>query len=63
MIGAQRLTGVYMDSPDIRAGLGMVGAALIARNETVLDNAQVIGRNFAGALEKLAMLGAQIELE
>ena len=41
----------------------MVGAALIARNETVLDNAQVIGRNFAGALEKLAMLGAQIELE
>ena len=63
VIGAQRLTGVYMDSPDIRAGLGMVGAALIARNETVLDNAQVIGRNFAGALEKLAMLGAQIELE
>ena len=63
VIGAQQLSGVYMDSPDIRAGLGMVGAALIARNETVLDNAQVIEQNFAGALDKLAALGAQIELE
>ena len=63
VIGRQPLHGVYMDSPDIRAGLGMVGAALIARGETVLDNAEVIEQNFADALDKLTALGARIERE
>ena len=63
VIGAHRLQGVYMDSPDIRAGLGMVGAALIARDETTMDNAQVIEQQFAGSLDQLVALGAQIEVE
>ena len=61
VIGAQQLKGIYMDSPDIRAGLGMIAAALIARGESVLDNAQVIEQSFAGVLNQLVALGAQIE--
>ncbi|MCY4008995.1 MAG: hypothetical protein OXF22_04510 [Anaerolineaceae bacterium] len=63
VVGAQALHGVYLDSPDIRAGLGMVAAALIAQGETVMDNAQVIEQQFAGTLDQLVSLGADIERE
>jgi len=52
-----------MDTPDVRAGLGMLGAALVAEGESIIDNAQVIERTFAGVLTKLKALGAQIEIE
>ena len=35
----------------------------VAEGESVIDNAQVIERTFAGVLTKLKGLGAQIEVE
>lgn len=63
VVGATPLHAIYMDTPDVRAGLGMLGAALIARGTSVIDNAQVIERSFAGVLGKLQALGAKITIE
>jgi UDP-N-acetylglucosamine 1-carboxyvinyltransferase len=63
VVGPTPLYAVYMDSPDIRTGLGMLGAALVAQGETVIDNAQVLRRNFAGVLGKLQALGAQMVIQ
>lgn len=63
VIGPAALRPIYMDSPDIRAGMGMVAAALIADGETVIDNAQIIDNAFEGVLGKLKALGAQITIE
>lgn len=63
VVGPTPLTGIYMDSPDVRAGLGMLAAALAARGESVIDNADVIERTFAGVFRKLQQLGAGITIE
>ncbi|MCB9452116.1 MAG: UDP-N-acetylglucosamine 1-carboxyvinyltransferase [Anaerolineaceae bacterium] len=63
VIGPTTLHGVYLDSPDVRAGLGMLGAALVARGETVIDNAQAIDRTFGNVFSKLQTLGARITIE
>jgi UDP-N-acetylglucosamine 1-carboxyvinyltransferase len=63
VVGPSPLLPIYMDSPDVRTGLGMIGAALIADGETVIDNAQVIAESFDGVFEKLQALGAGISVE
>jgi UDP-N-acetylglucosamine 1-carboxyvinyltransferase len=63
VVGGTPLHSTYMDTPDVRAGLGMLAAALAANGESVIDNAQVLERQFAGVLKKLQDLGAQIEIE
>lgn len=51
VVGHTPLHAIYVDSPDVRIGLGMLGAALVAHGTTVIDNAQTIGRSFEGVLE------------
>lgn len=63
VVGPTPLHPIYMDSPDIRAGLALMGAALIADGESVIDNAQALGRSFEGVFEKLQALGAKIVVE
>jgi UDP-N-acetylglucosamine 1-carboxyvinyltransferase len=63
VIGPSPLYGVYMDTPDVRAGMGMLGAALIAHGKSVIDNAQAIEQTFAGVFDKLRAIGAHIEVE
>ncbi len=61
VVGPSPLRAIYMDTPDVRIGLGMLGAALIAKGESVIDNAHAISRSFEHVLVKLQALGAQIE--
>jgi UDP-N-acetylglucosamine 1-carboxyvinyltransferase len=63
VVGPTPLHATYMDTPDVRTGLGILGAALIAEGESVIDNARVIERQFAGALTRLQALGAKISHE
>lgn len=63
VVGPAPLHAIYMDSPDVRAGLGMLAAALIAEGETIIDNAQQLNISFDGVITKLKALGAQIEIE
>jgi len=58
--GPSRLHAVTMSSPDIRAGMAMVIAALCARGTSTIHSAEVIYRGYENLVEKLAGLGAKI---
>ncbi|TVR21881.1 MAG: UDP-N-acetylglucosamine 1-carboxyvinyltransferase [Anaerolineaceae bacterium] len=63
VMGKHPLHAIYMDSPDVRSGLGMLAAALVADGESVIDNAQALRRSFDGVVTKLTALGAQVVIE
>ena len=63
VVGPAPLRGIYMDTPDVRAGLGMLAAALAAEGESRIDNAQAIEHTFEGVLGKLQALNARITIE
>jgi UDP-N-acetylglucosamine 1-carboxyvinyltransferase len=58
--GPAKLHGIHMSSPDIRAGMGLLIAALCAKGESVIDNAEIIDRGYEGIETKLRKLGADI---
>lgn len=59
--GPTRLIGENVDSPDIRAGLALVLAALAAESRSVIRNVGQIDRGYERIDEKLQSLGARIE--
>ena len=61
--GPARLHGIHMSSPDIRAGMAMLIAALCAKGTSVIENAQVIDRGYERVDERLRALGADIRRE
>lgn len=63
VVGPTPLHGIYMDTPDVRTGLGMLGAALSAEGESIIDNAQAIEHTFGGVLPKLQALNARIQID
>jgi UDP-N-acetylglucosamine 1-carboxyvinyltransferase len=63
VIGPAHLHGMHLTSPDIRAGMALVLAALCARGQSVIDNAQVIDRGYERIECALRRLGADIERE
>ncbi len=62
IVGPSELRGEYLDTPDVRTGLALLGAALCSTSSVIMDNAQLIGRTFENVLDKLVQLGAQIEV-
>jgi UDP-N-acetylglucosamine 1-carboxyvinyltransferase len=61
VIGPAKLFGQTVSSPDIRAGMALVIAALLAEGKSVIHNAQQIDRGYEHIEERLKKLGAQIE--
>jgi UDP-N-acetylglucosamine 1-carboxyvinyltransferase len=61
--GPTRLIGEKVESPDIRAGLALVLAALSAEGKSVIRNVQQIERGYERIDEKLCALGAKIVRE
>jgi UDP-N-acetylglucosamine 1-carboxyvinyltransferase len=59
--GARRLHGSRVESPDIRAGMAMLIAALCADGRTEIGNIRQIDRGYERIDERLRSLGAQIE--
>jgi UDP-N-acetylglucosamine 1-carboxyvinyltransferase len=59
--GPSRLHGDKLQSPDIRAGVALVMAALCAQGKSTIMNAQQIDRGYERFDEKLRALGAKIE--
>jgi len=58
--GPSALTGGTVTSPDIRAGIALVIAALCAKRETVIFNAESIDRGYVSVEKALSALGADI---
>lgn len=59
--GPTQLYGENVESPDIRAGMALVLAALTARGQSVIRNIGQIDRGYECIDEKLCRLGAKIE--
>lgn len=59
--GPRRLRGREMESPDIRAGLGFLLAALCAKGESVIHGIYKIDRGYEKIEERLQKLGADIK--
>jgi len=59
--GPSRLHGERVESPDIRAGMAMLIAALAAEGTSEIGNIRQIDRGYEQIDERLRALGAQIE--
>ena len=59
--GPSTLQSETLESPDIRAGMALLIAALCARGESVIRNIGQIERGYERIEEKFSALGAQIE--
>jgi UDP-N-acetylglucosamine 1-carboxyvinyltransferase len=61
IVGPSPLHGETLHSPDIRAGMALLSAALCAQGESVIHNIHQIDRGYDRIDLKLRSLGAQIE--
>ena len=57
----QKLRGISMSSPDIRAGVALLIAALSAEGKSVIQNIDQIDRGYQYIDERLRKLGAEIK--
>jgi len=63
VVGLERkipLRGITMSSPDIRAGVALLIAALSAEGKSVIQNIEQIDRGYQNIDERLSSLGAEI---
>ncbi len=58
--GPSRLKASELVSPDVRAGMALVIAALCAEGRSVIDNVYQIERGYENLIERLRSLGAHI---
>jgi len=61
VVGPSKLYGQVLTSPDIRAGMALVIAALCARGESVIHNIRQVERGYENLHHRLTALGADIE--
>ena len=58
--GPTKLRGQKLDTPDIRAGIALVIAALAAKGKSQIEKAELIERGYENIVERLTALGAKI---
>lgn len=59
--GPTDLHGKKLESPDLRAGMALVLAGLVAKGKTTIDNIYQIERGYQNPVARLQALGAKIE--
>lgn len=59
--GPTKLYGQKLDTPDIRAGIALVLAALCANGKSIIEKAELIERGYENIVERLSLLGAKIK--
>ena len=57
----QQLRGITMSSPDIRAGVALLIAALSAEGKSIIQNIEQIDRGYQYIDQRLTALGAEIK--
>ncbi len=63
VVGPSQLYGSEIRSPDIRAGLALLAAALCATGTSTINNIDQIDRGYEAIDERLRALGARITRE
>ncbi|MBI3940656.1 MAG: UDP-N-acetylglucosamine 1-carboxyvinyltransferase [Acidobacteria bacterium] len=58
--GPTALRATTLESPDIRAGMALIVAGLVARGQTRIEHAEVVFRGYERIVERLGVLGASI---
>ena len=61
--GIEELSGAPVEATDIRAGAGLVLAALVSDGETTIDGAFHVDRGYPNFAEQLVSLGAKVTRE
>ncbi|MEY9967712.1 UDP-N-acetylglucosamine 1-carboxyvinyltransferase [Streptacidiphilus sp. MAP12-16] len=61
--GVPRLSGAPVEATDVRAGAGLVLAGLVAEGVTLVSEIHHIDRGYAGLVEQLTELGAEVTRE
>lgn len=61
--GKSPLYGAHMSSPDVRAGMALIMAALVAEGTSVINNIYQVDRGYFNIENKLKALGANIVRE
>ncbi len=59
--GPSRLQGAQLTSPDVRAGMAMIIAALCANGRSEIQNVYQIERGYENIVEKLKNIGAKVK--
>lgn len=59
--GPSQLHGNHIKSLDIRSGATLIMAGLVAKGETIIDEAEIIERGYANLVERLQKIGADIK--
>jgi UDP-N-acetylglucosamine 1-carboxyvinyltransferase len=58
--GKQKLRGITMNSPDIRAGMALLIAALSAEGKSIIHNIEQVDRGYQYLDKRLQALGAEV---
>ena len=58
--GPTRLTGTELQSPDVRAGMAMIIAAMCAEGKSTINNVYQVERGYESIVARLASLGGRI---
>jgi UDP-N-acetylglucosamine 1-carboxyvinyltransferase len=58
--GVERLSGAPVRAPDLRAGVALVLAGLVAEGETIISDAHHVDRGYEDFAKKLSSLGAKV---
>ena len=61
VVGPSQLHGQNLATPDIRAGMALVIAALVADGESVIHNIRQVERGYQNLHQRLSDLGAEVE--
>ena len=61
VVGPSKLYGEHLSSPDIRAGMALIIAALCAEGQSVIRNIEQIDRGYEQIDSRLRSLGARIQ--
>ena len=61
IVGASNLQAEHLTSPDIRAGVAVLIAAMCAEGTSIIDNIHVIDRGYENIDKRLNAIGAKIE--
>jgi UDP-N-acetylglucosamine 1-carboxyvinyltransferase len=59
--GPARLRGRHLDSRDLRSGMALIAAALAAEGQSEIAPVETVERCYASLVERLRLLGAQVE--